>query len=79
MFVEPPACSTDQGGRARQRPGIGRSHVSSTPSERFLRFPASGMAWTSLPSPASEALMADLLNQFVNLHTVLLALAYEVP
>ena len=69
----------DQGGRARQRPGIGRSHVSSTPSERFLRFPASGMAWTSLPSPASEALMEDLLNQFVNLNTVLLALAYEVP
>src|SRR2546425_11184168 len=66
-----------QSGRARQRPGIGRSHLSSTPSERFVRFPASGMTWTSLPSPASEALREDLFNQFVNLNIVLLALEYE--
>ena len=77
--VEPLACSMDQSGRARQRPSIGRSPLSSTSSERFLRFPTSGMAWTSLPSLASEALMEDLLNQFTNVNTVLLVLVYEVP
>ena len=76
--MEPSACSTDQSGRARQRPCIGRSHLSSTPSERFLRFPASGIAWTSLLSPASEALREDLLKQFVNLNIALLDLVYDV-
>ena len=36
------ARSTSQGGRARQCPGKGGSHLLSTPLERFLRFPASG-------------------------------------
>jgi hypothetical protein len=62
-----------------KRPGRGRSPLSSTPSERFLRFPASGIAWTSLLSPASEALREDLLKQFVNLNIVLIDLVYDVP
>ena len=37
------------------------------------------MTWTSLPSPVSEVLMEDLLDWFINLNTVLLALKYEAP
>jgi hypothetical protein len=37
------------------------------------------MTWTSLPSPVSEVLMEALLDRFVNLNTVLLALKYEAP